>query len=116
MIESRTLQRFQDLVYTATGEWNSALNTNERIKIKAAAAVEDWLTEAYVRLHDASENLPAKVELGKLLARIAGVGLANAELAGAAAERFHITINLGADARLTYDKTITTIPAISDPV
>jgi hypothetical protein len=107
-------QRFQDLLYIATGEWQSALNTHERVKIKSAAAIEDWLVEAYAKLHDNTEALPAKVELAKVLTRLAGMGLTNAEVNGAAAERFHITINLGQDANLNFDKEITTIPAISD--
>jgi hypothetical protein len=98
---------FQKLLEAEIAAWQGATNTHERTKLKAAALVEEWLPEANTRLHDAQENLPAKVELGKLLTRIAGMGLTGMGVDGAPAERFSITINLGADAKLQFEKQVT---------
>lgn len=86
--------------------WHGAGNTHERTKLKAAALVEEWLPEANARIHDKDENLPAKVELGKLLARIAGMGLNDATIAGGGGEKFSVTINLGADHSIKIDKQL----------
>jgi hypothetical protein len=86
--------RFRALVISETEAWNTALNTHERVKVKAACMVEEWLPELHARLHDGEEALPAKVEAGKLLTRIAGMGLPG-EVNGVAGERFTVTINMG---------------------
>jgi hypothetical protein len=107
--EWRTIQnnpRFQALLSTEIEAWQSALNTEERTKMKAAAMVEEFLPEAYGRMHDNGENLPAKVELLKLVARIAGLGMTGVGVEGGG-ERFSININLGADAQLKFDKEVT---------
>jgi hypothetical protein len=84
--------------------WNSATNTEERVKLKAAAMIEDFLPEAHAKLHSTSDLLSAKVELFKTIARLAGMGLSNAAIDGAGGEKFSITINLGADAKLNFEK------------
>lgn len=97
---------FQRLLRSEIEAWNGATNTHERTKLKAAALVEEWLPEANTRLHDSGETLPAKVELGKLLTRIAGMGLTGVGVEGAPSEKFSITINLGADAKLQFEKQL----------
>jgi hypothetical protein len=99
--------RFIELLKSEIAEWQGATNTHERTKLKAAALLEEYLPEANTRLHDAGENLPAKVELAKLMARIAGMGLNNADIIGGSGERFSVTINLGADQSLRFEKTVT---------
>lgn len=96
---------FVRLLETETAAWNSAANTHERTRLKAAALVEEWLCEANARLHDKEESLSAKVELGKLLTKIAEIGVVTAG-ASAAGERFSVVINLGADQRLQFDKQL----------
>lgn len=108
--------RFLELLEAEQQAWNGALNTHERTKLKAAALVEEWLPEANQRLHDSGENLNAKVELGKLLARIAGMGLQNAAVEGAQGEKFSITINLGADAKLKFEKQQVTSKVIDGEI
>ena len=61
------MPRFQALLETETAQWNGALNTQERVKIKASAMIEEWLPEAHERMHDRGESLNAKTELGKLI-------------------------------------------------
>jgi hypothetical protein len=96
--------KFNQYLESETSSWNSAINTHERVKLKSAAVIEDWLPEAYARMHDASENLNAKTELGKLVARLAGMGLTNTNITDGSGERFSVTINLGNDAQLKFEK------------
>jgi hypothetical protein len=98
---------FQDLVVSQSAAWQGALNTHERTKLKAAALIEEWLGEANARIHDQDETLSSKVELGKLLTRIAGMGITNMHEAGGSGEKFSITINLGADHKVSFDKVVT---------
>lgn len=96
--------RFQKLLRGFVEEWNKVSNTPERVKLKALSFVEEALPEYYARAHDAKEPLSAKVELLKTVAKLGGIGgEVNAALAG---EKMTITINLGADAQLQFDKTI----------
>lgn len=85
--------------------WQSAQNTHERTRLKAAALIEEWLLEANTRLYDKDETLPAKTELAKLIARIAEMGVNNANVA-AGGERFTVTINLGASNELKFEKEL----------
>lgn len=100
----KVLPKFNQLLESETSAWNSAINTHERVKLKSAAVIEDWLPEAYARMHDQSENLNAKTELGKLVARLAGMGLTNTNITDGSGERFSVTINLGNDAQLKFEK------------
>lgn len=98
----QTVPRFRALLQQESEAWESARNTHERVKLKSAAAIEEWIPELYARLHDRSENLTAKVEGGKLLAKIAEMGLTNASVAGG--DRLSVTINLGADRQIKIEK------------
>jgi hypothetical protein len=86
---------FQGMLHTMTVEWNAVTNTQKRLSIEAAIALEDALPTMAARLHKPTELLTGVVELAKLLAKMAGVGETNAQQAPT--ERFKITINLGAD-------------------
>ncbi|MCK1742189.1 hypothetical protein IVA80_15295 [Bradyrhizobium sp. 139] len=98
--------RFVALLSSAVEEWNSALNTHERVKLKAAAMMEEWLPELNNRLHDRDEALPAKIEGGKMLAKIAGMG-ERAQIEGSSGERFTVTINLGSGGQqLEFSKEV----------
>lgn len=98
--------RFLQYLEVETSNWGSALNTHERVKLKSAAMMEEWLVEAYARMTDPSENLNAKTEVAKLVSKLAGLGITNAAVEGAAGERFSVTINLGADNKLTFEKAV----------
>lgn len=103
--------RFQQLLKGAIEDWNGALNTHERAKLKAASMLEEWLPEGNMRLNDRTETLSSKVELLKLLAKIAGMGVSDASVAGVG-EKFSVTINLGADNNLKFEKEITATKTI----
>lgn len=86
--------KFRALLESECEAWNTATNTAERVKLKAAAMLEEWLPELNNRLHDRDETLPAKIEGAKMLTRVAGMGLPG-QVEGVAPEKFTVTINLG---------------------
>ena len=101
-----TDQNFLKLLEGEVVAWQAAANTHDRTKLKAAALVEEWLPEANRRIHDPGEALSAKTELAKLLARIADMGLGNANVNGGG-ERFVVNINLGGDKQLKFTHEVT---------
>lgn len=94
--------RFNHLLEVHKLEWDSAGNTYERTKLKSAIMVEAWLPEAHKQLHG-SGALPAKIELAKLISKLAGMGLDRADMTGGGGEKLSITINLGSDHKLKFD-------------
>lgn len=97
---------FQSLLASELEAWQSATNTPERVKVKAAALVEEFLPELNSRIHDPRENLNAKIEAAKLARDLAGFGKNGVDAIGVG-EKFSVTINLGADKTLTIEKDIT---------
>lgn len=99
--------KFKILLESECAAWSTALNTHERVKLKAAAMMEEWLPELNNRMHDPDENLPAKIEAGKMLSKIAGMGLPG-QVEGSTPERFTVTINLGPQvAPISIEKDVT---------
>lgn len=98
--------RFIQVLRQEIEEWHGATNTHERVKLKAAALIEEWLLEASARLHDQNENLPAKVELAKFLGRLSGMGIQGANIEGGGAEKFSLTINIG-DKSVKVERDVT---------
>jgi len=88
--------RFIYLLQTQMEEWNRAMNTAERVRIKALACIEEAMPEFYARMHDTNENLPAKVKALEVFGQLAGMGKSTVATNGGA-EKFSVTINLGAD-------------------
>lgn len=91
-------------------EWNSSLSATERVKVISAAYLEQVLPVIGAKALNAEEKLPDATEVAKFFARNAGVGVDKPD-AKSAAERFVITINLGADTEgkpliEKYDKSI----------
>ena len=100
--------RFREYLSSMIAEWESASNTSERVKLKSMAFVEEALPEFFARAHDKSEALPAKTEILKTVARLAGFG-APGDTASMG-DRLSVTINLGADKQLRIERS--SIPAI----
>lgn len=76
-------------------EWHSATNTTERVKIKAGVVMEEWLEDAYLNLHDKKLPLNHRVELGKLVAKIGGMGEPKFNVqSGGTGSGFSLTINI----------------------
>jgi hypothetical protein len=87
-------------------EWNSALKTEERVRLKSAAFLEEALPEFFARAHDKNENLNHKVAILQTVQKMAGLGPA-ASSDGGSGEKFSITINLGGDKKLTMTRDVT---------
>jgi hypothetical protein len=91
---------YKAALHAACAEWHAPLSTPERIKIEAAAILEDSLPGLGARMQNKSEGLPGVVEAAKLFAKVAGVG--EREAGGAVSgERFVISIDLGGDQKIT---------------
>jgi len=104
--EIRTSPTFQRYLRSAVEEWNSAINTAERVKIKSMVMVEAALPEFYARLHDQRESLAAKTELLKAVSRLGNLGNA-APGGGGTGEKLVVNINLGADRTLRFERDVT---------
>lgn len=89
--------------------WKSAGNTEQRLKLSAAAILEEGLPKLGARMMKEGEPLPAAVETGKLLTKIAGIGEATVGPM-TPGEKFTITINIGADKVEMKDVTLKTAP------
>lgn len=84
-------------------DWNCATNTESRIKISAAAILEENLHVLGARMGSDSEPLREAIEAGKLFSRLAGLS-SSEEGSAAAAGKFVINIDLGQDAKLRFEK------------
>lgn len=100
--------RFIQVLCTERAAWQSALNTPSRIKLKSAAVVEEFLPEAYRRLHDPKELLSAKVSLLAQIAKFAAIEMGEKANSGdnSPNDKISININIGSDA-ITFDSTRT---------
>jgi hypothetical protein len=88
----------------ACKEWHAPLTTQERIKVEAAAILEDSLLVLGARMQNKGEGLPGVVEAAKLFAKIASVGERESG-PSSPGERFTINIDLGGDKSLTVQAT-----------
>lgn len=97
---------FTKVLRRSVEEWNSAVNTQERVRLKTLAIVEEALPEFYARAHDSKEALQHKVKLLEVFGKFAGIGgvLGSGE---SVADRLTVTINLGADQQLRIEKDVT---------
>ena len=84
---------YQNAFKTFMLEWESPLNTKQRIAIESAAALEDAIPDIAVRMADASTPFNQVIEGAKALAKFAGVGEQGQENTDTA-QRVSININL----------------------
>lgn len=103
--------RFLAYVKAESEAWNSANNVGARTKLKAGFAMEEWILSAYGELTDKKTPLNQRVELGKLLAKIAGMD--NSGTAGGAgsgdAGGFTLQINIGNIHRTFATETVSKV-------
>src|SRR6188768_727111 len=85
--------RFVELVEIERQNWNSATNTNQRIKLKSATLIEESMEKLYDALHG-NETLNSKIELIKILGKFAGLD-APSQTIGEVAGRVTINIKIG---------------------
>lgn len=95
---------YKAALQAACVEWHAPLSTQERIKVEAAAILEDSLLGIGARMQNKSEGLPGVIEAAKLFAKVAGVGEREVGL-GTPGERFTINIDLGGDQKLVVSST-----------
>jgi hypothetical protein len=96
-----------------TLEWNSSLSSEERLRFISLAYLEKLSPILTKRAMQPDANLAASTDVSKMLMKMAGIGEAKSEKN--VAERFVITINLGADSEGKeviehYDKSIAIDP------
>lgn len=91
---------FKNALAAACVEWHAPLSTAERIRVEAAAILEDSLPGLGARMQNRAEGLPGVIEAAKLFAKVAGVGERSDGSAGAG-ERFVINIDLGGDTKIS---------------
>ena len=111
--------KFKMLLSLEVEAWSTALNTHERVKMKSASMLEEFLPELYRRMHDAEEAFPAVIEAGKTLARMAGIGNERNDIGASIGERFVINISMGpqvAPVEFTKDVTPVTSKVIDGEV
>lgn len=100
-----TNEFFANAVQALTIEWNGAKNTPERLKIISAAFLEQSLPALGAKLLKADESLHAQVAAAEFFAKNAGIRDADKHVTSG--EKFTISINLGADTQLRYEKDVT---------
>lgn len=95
-------------------EWNDAGNSPKRLRLQAQAILEDTMPAIGARISDRKEDLEGAVKAFQAVSKIAGMEEAKgAPISGG--ERFTITINLGGEQPLTYEKT-TGLPTIEGKI
>lgn len=97
---------FSRMLASELADWEAASNAEERVKVKSAAMIEDFLPELYARLNDHTEPLLGKAKLLEFIAKLAKMGQAGDPKALAPGDRVVVNINLGADANLRYEKRL----------
>ena len=105
--------KFQDMLASMTREWQSAANTRERVKAKAATGLEAML-ETYIReIGDETIPLTQRVEAGKFLARLGELDGNGDKFDGDAGKSVTINITTSQD-RPTITLTATREPVLED--
>lgn len=106
-------EHFQSMLRDELAAWASATNTHERVKLKAAVVMENWLEQAHSILHDKTETLSGRAEIAKLLADMSGMRAKDMHVANAG-DRLSITINLGDAKPLRVEKDMKVIEHTED--
>ena len=85
---------FRQMLRQAQDEWEGAVNTHKRIKLKAAVNIEEALPHFYKAMTSDKEPLSSKVKAFEVVSRVAGLGNPEPLNAGAG-QFFKLEINLG---------------------
>jgi hypothetical protein len=85
---------FQQMLRQAQDEWEGAVNTHKRIKLKAAVNIEEALPHFFKAMTSEKEPLSSKVKAFEIVSRVAGLGQQEPVAAGAG-QFFKLEINLG---------------------
>jgi hypothetical protein len=105
--------KFQDMLASMTREWQSAANTRDRVKAKAATGLEAML-EIYIReIGDETIPLTQRVEAGKFLARLGELDGSQDKFGSGGGNGVTINITTSQD-RPTITLTATREPVLED--
>jgi hypothetical protein len=107
---------FNKLLISELADWQGAGNTEQRVKVKSAALIEDYLPELYARLNDRHEPLLAKGHILKIIAQLASLGQPAGAQQLQPGDKVVVQINLGADANLRYEKRLPSKVIDHEPV
>jgi len=87
-----TNPKFVAMLDSMVRDWQSASNTRERVRIKAATGLEAVMETYIADILDPGIPLTQRVEAGKFLARL---GELDSQGMGEIGEKFSITLNIG---------------------
>lgn len=96
---------FIKMLADMTVEWNSASNTRERVKVKAATGLESILETYIADIKDDRIPLGQRVEAGKFLARIGELDNVQSIIGGGGGSGFSITMNINGTKTEAIDVT-----------
>ena len=95
---------FAAVVEAERAAFHSPSNVDERLRIQAAHALEDFMVTLCSRINDRTEELTSAIAGGQLLAKIAGI--TERKQNTGPSDKFMIQINLGADKQIEFVKDI----------
>lgn len=104
--EVSTLPHFNRILEAELRSWANIDNAEDRVRVKSASLIEEFLPELYARLNDREENLMGKVKALELASKWARLGQTETPQQGHHGDRVQVIINLGADNKLVYDKQL----------
>lgn len=96
-------------------EWNSIQSTEQRIRHRSRLAVEAALPELGARMLNNKEPLASVAQMAKVLTDIGALAKPDTSQT-ATAEKITISIDLGADNRLTFNKEKAVVTAEATPL
>lgn len=101
----KRLPYFNKVLTAELEAWQAATNTQERVRLKAAAMMEEYLPELFKRMVDPNQDLMKAVKGAELVTKLAALGEAD-KGAFDPSNRVVITINMGNDSKLQVSKTL----------
>lgn len=96
---------FQAYLRQEQEAWNKATNHAERTRLKAGIAIEEWIPEAYNEMKNAKQGLNHRVELAKLMAKLAGFDNATPLGGSGGGGGFSLQINIAPGHATTFNAT-----------
>lgn len=106
-------QFFVDMLRQSVQEYQRIDSAQKRAKQKAAVAFEHAIPTMGARINDPREPLEKVAQMAKVLADVGGIG--SRDQTAGPQERITISIDLGADTKLTFEKSKTAaVPDITE--
>ena len=87
--------QFQHMLKEAQREWSTDMNVAERIRMKAALALEELLLPTFAMAKDNRVPPPVRHDATKTFERLSGVSKASEDSGGGTGPKFVLSINVG---------------------